>query len=109
MKTNLLSSNGKFRKLRFLHTKFNFCLFCDKLPNYVTKRSSDVFPIGQRFPEYNIIIINDRNDEWDQEVLAGLKNAQDLHVADVVYHQQCSVNNRNLKQIPQSLIIQLTL
>lgn len=40
-----------------------------------------------------------RNDEWSNVVLGRLEYAQDLHAADSVYHQTCSVNFRTGKGI----------
>ena len=42
-----------------------------------------------------------RNDEWSNVVLGRLEYAQDLHAADSVYHQTCSVNFRTGKGIPK--------
>ena len=42
-----------------------------------------------------------RNDEWAETVQGRLEFAQDLHAADAVYHQACSVNFRTGKQIPK--------
>ena len=42
------------------------------------------------------------NDDWALKVLARLEFARDLHAADAIYHQQCSVNFQTKKQIPQS-------
>lgn len=41
-----------------------------------------------------------RDDEWALDVRGRLEFVQDLHAADALYHQQCSVNFRTLKQIP---------
>lgn len=46
-------------------------------------------------------LCKDRNDDWALTVLARLEYARDIHAADAVYHQQCSVNFRTRKQIPQ--------
>ena len=42
-----------------------------------------------------------RNDEWAETVRGRLEFAQDLHAADAVYHQACSVNFRTGKQFPK--------
>ena len=39
------------------------------------------------------------NDEWAEMVRGKLEFVQDLHAADAVYHQACSVNFRTGKQI----------
>jgi hypothetical protein len=41
-----------------------------------------------------------RDDEWALDVRGRLEFVQDLHAADALYHQQCSVHFRTLKQIP---------
>ena len=45
-------------------------------------------------------ICKERNDEWSEIVLGRVEYAQDLHAADAVYHQACSVNFRTGKQVP---------
>lgn len=44
----------------------------------------------------------ERNDDWAETVLGRLEYATaDLHATDTVYHNQCSINFRTGKQIPQ--------
>ncbi|CAC5372627.1 unnamed protein product [Mytilus coruscus] len=45
-------------------------------------------------------ICKQREDEWALEVRGRLEFVQDLHAADALYHQTCSVNFRTLKQTP---------
>ena len=54
----------------------------------------------QDFQDSITQICKERNDEWSEIVLGRLEYAQDLHAADVVYHQACSVNFRTGKQVP---------
>ncbi|CAG2215125.1 unnamed protein product [Mytilus edulis] len=60
------------------------CLFCGQLADAVIgrKRKSDVYPVRT------------------SEVRGRLAFVQDLHAADALYHQTCSVNFRTLKQTP---------
>ncbi|CAG2196688.1 unnamed protein product [Mytilus edulis] len=41
-----------------------------------------------------------RNDDWAAEVRGRLESVSDLHAADAVYHQACSVNFRTCKNTP---------
>lgn len=54
----------------------------------------------QDFQDSIAQICKERNDEWSETVLDRLEYAQDLHAADAVYHQACSVNFRTGKQVP---------
>ena len=54
----------------------------------------------QDFQDFIAQICKERNDEWSEIVLGRLEYAQDLHAADAVYHQACSVNFRTGKQVP---------
>ncbi|CAG2208600.1 unnamed protein product [Mytilus edulis] len=65
------------------------------------KRKSDVYPV--RTSEFQCKIediCRQREDEWALEVRGRLAFVQDLHAADALYHQTCSVNFRTLKQTP---------
>jgi len=46
-------------------------------------------------------VCKERKDYWAGQVESRLHCVSDLHAADAVYHQQCSVNFRTGKQIPQ--------
>ncbi|CAG2255761.1 unnamed protein product [Mytilus edulis] len=64
-------------------------------------RKSDVYPV--RTSEFQCKIediCRQREDEWALEVRGRLAFVQDLHAADALYHQTCSVNFRTLKQTP---------
>ncbi|CAC5425515.1 unnamed protein product [Mytilus coruscus] len=79
------------------------CLFCGQLADAVIgrKRKSDVYPV--RTSEFQCKIediCKQREDEWALEVRGRLEFVQDLHAADALYQQTCSVNFRTLKQTP---------
>ncbi|CAC5381294.1 unnamed protein product [Mytilus coruscus] len=42
----------------------------------------------------------ERDDEWASEIQGRLQSISDLHAADALYHQACSVNFRTNKKIP---------
>lgn len=44
-----------------------------------------------------------RKDDWSQKVLHIIQFAKDLPAADACYHQQCSVNFRTFKDLPQEI------
>ncbi|CAC5372506.1 unnamed protein product [Mytilus coruscus] len=79
------------------------CLFCGQLADAVIgrKRKSDVYPV--RTSEFQCKIediCKQRKNEWALEVRGRLEFIQDLHAANALYHQTCSVNFQTLKQTP---------
>ena len=61
---------------------------------------TSVIPVRtQGFQDSIAQIYKERNDEWSEIVLGRLEYTQDLHAADAVYHQACSVNFRTGKQV----------
>ena len=44
--------------------------------------------------------LTSKNDSWSTNVLSRIQFVQDLHAADAVYHQKCSVNFRTGKCLP---------
>ena len=81
------------------------CLFCG-FPAKVNgkKRGNDVYSAKifdfQKTIEKNC---EERNDSWSREVKARLGMINDLHAADAVYHQTCSVNSRTRKKHPYKI------
>lgn len=66
------------------------------------KKGFNVIPARTKDFQTSIkVLCRDRTDEWSQIVLGCLQYAQDLHAADTVYHQSCSVNFRTGKRIPK--------
>ena len=47
-------------------------------------------------------LFQERAGSWSDTVKAHILNVHDLHAADAVYHQTCSVNFRTKKQMPMS-------
>ena len=86
--------------------KFNSkdqCIFCGQSAKYDgRKKGFDVIPVRTKdFQDSIAKLCKERSDEWSQIVLGRLEHAQDLHAADTVYHQMCSVNFRTGKQVPK--------
>ena len=79
------------------------CFFCGQpAKNNGRKRGYDVIPVRTKdFQDSIAEICRQREDEWSEIVLGRLEYAQDLHAADAVYHQACSVNFRTGKKIPR--------
>jgi len=79
------------------------CIFCGLPAKYDgRKKGYDVIPVRTKdFQESISDLCMKRNDEWSDTVRGRLEYARDLHAADAVYHQQCSVNFRTGKQVPQ--------
>lgn len=95
---------------RFVKPRFNtkeHCFFCGQpAKNDGRKRGNDVIPVRtQDFQDSIAQICKERNGEWSEIVLGRLEYAQDLHAADTVYHQACSVNFRTGKQVHNTAVI----
>ncbi len=98
--------SGEGTSLRSLHPPFDFskhCIFCGQPAKYDgRKRGFDVIPVRTKdFQQKVAKICEKRNDAWGHTVTGRLACVNDLHAADAVYHNQCSVNFRTEKQIPQ--------
>ena len=93
---------------RVLRSKEQFtykdnCLFCGQQASQTdtSKRGIVVFPVRTKDFQVNIEkICRERNDSWSTNVLSRIQFVQDLHAADTVYHQKCSVNFRTGKSLP---------
>ena len=82
------------------------CIFCGTADIYEgKKRDFKLIPV-RTFDFQNAITdaCAERNDQWAQRVKARLECVHDLHAADAVYHQTCSINFRTGKQIPQKYV-----
>lgn len=81
------------------------CLFCGQKAvksEKKRKNESEVFQVRTKDFQRNIEdICRQRNDTWSVNVLGRLEYARDLHAADAVYHQSCSVNFRTFKTVPK--------
>lgn len=81
------------------------CLFCGQTAKKDKKRSIEVYPVRTVDFQNNILMICDeRRDEWSAEVRGRIESVNDLHAADAVYHQSCSVNFRTKKAKPQTVL-----
>ena len=78
------------------------CLFCGMPDKYEgKKRQIELIPVRNlHFDTAILKVCNERNDEWSEEVKGRVIFAQDLHAADAVYHQACSVNFRTGRNVP---------
>jgi hypothetical protein len=94
-------------KRRSTHPPFcwkEHCLFCGE-PSNKKRKGSDTIPVRTADFQTTITeICRQRNDEWASTVLGRVEYARDLHAADAVYHNQCSVNFRTGKEIPKQFI-----
>ena len=52
------------------------------------------------FKDIIMVTCSERNDDWADTVKARILHVHDLHAADAVNHQTCSVNFRTKKQMP---------
>jgi len=77
--------------------------FCGQTAKYDgRKRGFELIPVRIiDFQESISCVCDERKDDWSDIVAGRLAYAQDLHAADAVCHQCCSVNFRTGKQIPK--------
>ena len=71
------------------------CLFCGRSA-HVGQFCEDSF----EFKDTLLKSCNERGDAWAVIVKVRVLHVHDLHAADAVYHQVCSVNFRTKKQMP---------
>ncbi|XP_071165969.1 uncharacterized protein [Mytilus edulis] len=77
------------------------CLFCGNEATDSKKKDKNVIQVRTDDFESRIQDACDlRNDDWAAEVRGRLESVSDLHAADAVYHQACSVNFRTCKNTP---------
>ena len=79
------------------------CLFCGTNDIYDGRKKEYILiPIRTYdFQEKVREICIKRDDDWAKRVKVRIDCVHDLHAADAVYHQACSVNFRTGKQVPQ--------
>ena len=78
------------------------CLFCGTPVNVADKKRGKSGSAVQTMVFQNSIkrLCDDRDDEWGREVKGRINTVNDLHAADTIYHQTCSVNFRTKRHIP---------
>lgn len=47
-------------------------------------------------------VCQERNDDWAVAVRGRIETINDIHAADAIYHQTCSVNFRTGKAVPKA-------
>ena len=97
------------RTLRSQIINFDFqtnCLFCAQPDKYAGKKKDfELLPVRTlEFQNSTKEVCFDRNDDWSTDVHARILPASDLHAADALYHQKCSVNFRTGRQIPHCFL-----
>ncbi len=95
--------------LRSSEEGFSFktdCFFCGRPAKLGRKRKHDVILVKTIGIKETIVkICQERADSWSDTVKARILHVHDLHAADAVYHQTCSVNFRTKKQMPMAQFI----
>jgi hypothetical protein len=100
------SSNEGGCTLRSAETVFYYkehCLFCGVGDRFDGKKKNHKL-IPVRTMDFRTAILkccDKRSDRWCEKVKIRLTYVKDLPAADAVYHNVCSTNFRNGKQIPQ--------
>jgi len=99
------STSSDRHVLRSSEEGFSFntdCLFCGRPAKFGRKRKTqDVLQVKTiELKDTLLAICRERADVWSDAVKARILHVHDLHAADAVYHQTCSVNFRTNKQIP---------
>jgi hypothetical protein len=98
-KVQLRSTSGQF-------SYRDHCVLCAQPAKLTSKkRDADVFPV--RTSDFDASLkraCQTRNDQWAVEVLGRIESVSDLHSADAIYHQKCSINFRTGKEMPMQLL-----
>lgn len=99
------STSSESHTLRSSTVSFSYstdCLFCGTPAQFGKKRKKpDVLQVKTiEFKDTLLATCRERGDDWSETVKARILHVHDLHAADAVYHQTCSVNFRTKKQIP---------
>ena len=78
---------------------------CGQLAKAGSKRkSSDILTVKTiEMKDTILAVCQERGHSWADSVQARILHIHDLHAADAVYHQVCSVNFCTKKQIPSAL------
>ena len=78
------------------------CLFCGNPDKFGGRKlAHTLIPVRTMDFQHTIKqICSSRNDVWSETVLGRIEYVNDLHAADAVYHQVCSINFRTGKQSP---------
>ena len=78
------------------------CIFCGRPIKLVRKKKKqEVLQVKTiEFKDTIMVTCRERADDWSYTVKVRILHVQDLHAADAVYHQTCSVNFRTKKQMP---------
>jgi hypothetical protein len=81
---------------------FEHCLFCGQQDNSEGRiKDFKLIPVRTYDFQKNILeLCAQRSDDWARKVKARIECVHDLHAADTVYHQTCSINFRTGKDIP---------
>ena len=100
------SSKPLPKRLRSGDSVFSYkdnCLFCGQSDKHGGKcKGFELIPMKLLdFQNKVSEVCESRADEWAETVKHRIIFAQDLHAADAVYHNICSVNFRTGKEIPQ--------
>ncbi len=104
VKLGVQQTDTERRTLRSTEMQFNFstdCFFCGNPAIFGRKRNCDVVLVETVEVRDTILAVcHERGDTWADNVRARILHVHDLHAADAVYHQVCSVNFRTKKQTP---------
>ena len=99
------SESSSTKRVLRSENMFNFkevCLFCGKSTKLGDQSMKNVYYV--RTFDFQEKVLEDcatRQDTWSDIVFARIQCVQDLHAADAVYHQMCSVNFRTKRGIPK--------
>jgi hypothetical protein len=98
-----LSSPFRRRSSTTTYNADEHCLFYGLPAKYDgRKRGQDVIPVRTKDFQSSVKkVCNERKDAWADVIRGRLQYLCDLHVADTVYDQRCSVNFRTGKEIPK--------
>ena len=102
---NSCSSNESCQPILRSKVQFYFathCVLCGQVAKKDKKRSADIHIVRSMDFQNNIMdICKERNDSWALDILGRIESVNDLHAADAIYHQSCSINFRTMRRVPQ--------
>lgn len=107
-KFNGLNERKKMHSINFkiaisITLIFYFRTHCFICGQAVKGREIDVFPVRTNDLQTTVLkVCQEQNDDWAVTVRGRIETINDLHAADVIYNQTCSVDFRTSKAVPKT-------
>lgn len=86
------------QKLRSQSQLFNFRTHCFICGQAVKGKEIEVYLVRTNdLPTTNLKVCQERNDDWAVAARGRIETINNLHAADAIFHQTCSVNFRTIR------------